>query len=428
MDRYQTATPPRIDKRTINFSEIEELKGEENPRYFSYYTLKEENSVMPTWLTYTTPETIRVASELLKYSPIVTGIVSSKGPRHCPSLDRKVLRFPEKTDHQIFLEQESTESNEIYINGFTTAMPPFAQDAMLKTIKGLENAKIMRYGYAVEYDYIPANQLKLTLETKVLENLYTAGTINGTSGYEEAAVQGFMASVNAVRKIKGQSPVIIDRSEGYTGVLIDDIINKDTPEPYRVLPSRAEYRLTLRQDNVFLRLLDKAREIGILDKEKLEELENAKKEIEKELERLRNITVYPTKENNEILISLGHDTMNNPVSAFEFLARKEMTYDGLARFIETEKLSKIVKEQVEINSKYKIFIDREKNQIEKFKKLEEMIIPKDTDYEKIKGISNIAISGLVYSQPETIGQASRISGITHNDMTLLIAFIKEKNK
>ena len=428
VDRYQTATPPRIDKRTINFSDIEELKGEENPRYFSYYTLKEENSVMPTWLTYTTPETIRVASELLKYSPIVTGIVSSKGPRHCPSLDRKVLRFPEKTDHQIFLEQESTESNEIYINGFTTAMPPFAQDAMLKTIKGLENAKIMRYGYAVEYDYIPANQLKLTLETKVLENLYTAGTINGTSGYEEAAVQGFMASVNAVRKIKGQSPVIIDRSEGYTGVLIDDIINKDTPEPYRVLPSRAEYRLTLRQDNVFLRLLDKAREIGILDKEKLEELENAKKEIEKELERLRNITVYPTKENNEILISLGHDTMNNPVSAFEFLARKEMTYDGLARFIETEKLSKIVKEQVEINSKYKIFIDREKNQIEKFKKLEEMIIPKDIDYEKIKGISNIAISGLVYSQPETIGQASRISGITHNDMTLLIAFIKEKNK
>ena len=427
VDRYQTATPPRIDKRTIDFSEIEELKGEENPRYFSYYTLKEENSVMPTWLTYTTPETIRVASELLKYSPIVTGIVSSKGPRHCPSLDRKVLRFPEKTDHQIFLEQESTESNEIYINGFTTAMPPFAQDAMLKTIKGLENAKIMRYGYAVEYDYIPAKQLKLTLETKVLENLYTAGTINGTSGYEEAAVQGFMASVNAARKIKGESPVIIDRSEGYIGVLIDDIINKDTPEPYRVLPSRAEYRLTLRQDNVFLRLLDKAREIGILDKEKQEELENAKEEIEKEVERLKDITIYPTKENNEILISLGHDTMNNPVSAFEFLARKEMTYDGLEKFTEIKNLSKIVKEQVEINSKYKIFIEREKHQIEKFRKLEEMVIPKDTAYEKIKGISNIAISGLTYAQPETIGQASRISGITHNDIALLIAFIKEKN-
>ena len=428
VDRYQTATPPRIDKRTINFSEIEELKGEENPRYFSYYTSKEENSVMPTWLTYTTPETIKVASELLKYSPIVTGIVSSKGPRHCPSLDRKVLRFPEKTDHQIFLEQESTESNEIYINGFTTAMPPFAQDAMLKTIKGLENAKIMRYGYAVEYDYIPANQLKLTLETKILENLYTAGTINGTSGYEEAAVQGFIASVNAVRKIKGESPVIIDRSEGYTGVLIDDIINKDTPEPYRVLPSRAEYRLTLRQDNVFLRLLDKAREIGILDKEKLEELERAKEEIEEEIERLKGITIYPTKENNEILISQNHDTMNNPVSAFEFLARKEMTYDGLEKFMEIRKLSKLVKEQVEINSKYKIFIEREKHQIEKFKKLEEMVIPKDINYEEIKGISNIAISGLIYAQPETIGQASRISGITHNDIALLIAFIKGKSE
>ena len=427
VDRYQTATPPRIDKRTINFSEIEELKGEENPRYFSYYTTKEENSVMPTWLTYTTPETIKVAGELLKYSPIVTGIVSSKGPRHCPSLDRKVLRFPEKTDHQIFLEQESIESNEIYINGFTTAMPPFAQDAMLKTIKGLENAKIMRYGYAVEYDYIPANQLKLTLETKILENLYTAGTINGTSGYEEAAVQGFIASVNAVRKIKGETPVIIDRSEGYTGVLIDDIINKDTPEPYRVLPSRAEYRLTLRQDNVFLRLLEKAKEIGILDKEKINELESAKEEIEKETERLKGITVYPTKENNETLKSEGHDTMNNPVSAFEFLARKEMTYEKLGKFIETAELSKLVKEQVEINSKYKIFIDREKNQIEKFKKLEDMIIPKTVNYEEIKGISNIAVSGLIYAQPETIGQASRISGITHNDIALLIAFIKSSN-
>lgn len=427
VDRYQTATPPRIDKRTINFSEIEELKGEENPRYFSYYTTKEENSVMPTWLTYTTPETIKVAGELLKYSPIVTGIVSSKGPRHCPSLDRKVLRFPEKTDHQIFLEQESIESNEIYINGFTTAMPPFAQDAMLKTIKGLENAKIMRYGYAVEYDYIPANQLKLTLETKILENLYTAGTINGTSGYEEAAVQGFIASVNAVRKIKGETPVIIDRSEGYTGVLIDDIINKDTPEPYRVLPSRAEYRLTLRQDNVFLRLLEKAKEIGILDKEKINELECAKEEIEKETERLKGITVYPTKENNETLKSEGHDTMNNPVSAFEFLARKEMTYEKLGKFIEISELSKLVKEQVEINSKYKIFIDREKNQIEKFKKLEDMIIPKTVNYEEIKGISNIAVSGLLYAQPETIGQASRISGITHNDIALLIAFIKSSN-
>lgn len=424
VDRYQTATPPRIDKRTIDFSKVEELYGEENPRYFSYYTTKEKNSEMPTWLTYTTPETIKVASGLLKYSPIVTGIVSSKGPRHCPSLDRKVLRFPDKTDHQIFLEQESIESNEIYINGFTTAMPPFAQEEMLRTIKGLENAKIMRYGYAVEYDYVPANQLNLTLETKVLENLYTAGTINGTSGYEEAAVQGFIASVNAARKIKGQEPLIIDRSEGYIGVLVDDIINKDTPEPYRVLPSRAEYRLTLRQDNVFLRLLEKSKEIGILDETKIKELEEAKTEIEVEIERLKNIVIYPTKENNNILKELEYDTMNNPVSAFDFLARKEMTYDKLEKFIEIMSLSKLAKEQVEINSKYKVFIEREKLQIEKFKKLEEMEIPKEIKYEEITGLSNIAVSGLTYSTPQTIGQASRVSGITHNDISLLIAFIK----
>ena len=426
VDRYQTATPPRIDKRAIDFSKVEELSGEENPRYFSYYTEKEKNSTMPTWLTYTTPETIKVASDLLKYSPIVTGIVSSKGPRHCPSLDRKVLRFPEKTDHQIFLEQESVESNEIYINGFTTAMPPFAQDAMLKTIKGLENAKIMRYGYAIEYDYVPANQLKLTLETKIIENLYMAGTINGTSGYEEAAVQGFIASVNAARKIKGESSLIIDRSEGYVGVLVDDIINKETPEPYRVLPSRAEYRLTLRQDNVFLRLLEKAKEIGLLDKEKIEELEKAKAEIEEEITRLKEITVYPTKENNELLQSLGHDSMNNPVSAFDFLARKEMTYSELEKFVDIKNLSKLVKEQVEINAKYKIFIERERMQIERFKKLEEMKIPGEIKYEEIKGLSNIAISGLTYAAPETIGQASRTSGVTHNDITLLIAFIRMK--
>lgn len=424
VERYQTATPPRIDKRTIDFSKVEELAGEENPRYFSYYTTKEKNSAMPTWLTYTTPETIKVASGLLKYSPIVTGIVSSKGPRHCPSLDRKVLRFPDKTDHQIFLEQESIESNEIYINGFTTAMPPFAQEEMLKTIKGLENAKIMRYGYAVEYDYIPANQLKLTLETKIVENLFTAGTINGTSGYEEAAVQGFIASVNAARKIKGQEPLIIDRSEGYIGVLVDDIINKDTPEPYRVLPSRAEYRLTLRQDNVFLRLLEKAKEIGILDESKIKELEETKSEIETEIERLKEIIIYPTKENNNILKELEYDTMNNPVSAFDFLARKEMTYERLEKFIEIKSLSKLAREQVEINSKYKVFIEREKLQIEKFKKLEEMEIPKEMKYEEITGLSNIAISGLSYSMPKTIGQASRISGITHNDIALLIAFIK----
>ena len=441
LDRYQTATPPRVDKKSIDFSKMEELKGEDKPRYFSYETEKEYNQTLPTWLTFTTEKTIETGKEMLKYSPIVTGVVSTKGPRHCPSLDRKIMNFPEKTNHQIFLEQESVESNEIYINGFTTAMPPFAQEAMLKTIAGLENAKIVRYGYAVEYDFIPAYQLNLTLETKVVKGLYTAGTINGTSGYEEAACQGFIAGVNAARKILGKKEIIIERSEGYIGVLIDDIINKKTPEPYRVLPSRAEYRLTLRQDNIFIRLLEKSKEIGLLNSEKLKELENVRNEIEAEIERLKGITVYPTKETNEKLERIGKEfnikngsedistkSANNPVSAFEFLARKEISYDNLSEFVETVALSPLAKEQVEINAKYNVFIEREKAQIEKFEKLEKMEIPENIDYEKIQGLSNIAISGLMYGNPATIGQASRISGVTYNDIALLIAVIKENHK
>ena len=441
LDRYQTATPPRVNKKSIDFSKMEELKGEDKPRYFSYETEKEYNQTLPTWLTFTTEKTIETGKEMLKYSPIVTGVVSTKGPRHCPSLDRKIMNFPEKTNHQIFLEQESVESNEIYINGFTTAMPPFAQEAMLKTIAGLENAKIVRYGYAVEYDFIPAYQLNLTLETKVLNGLYTAGTINGTSGYEEAACQGFIAGVNAARKILGKKEIIIERSEGYIGVLIDDIINKKTPEPYRVLPSRAEYRLTLRQDNIFIRLLEKSKEIGLLNSEKLKELENVRNEIEAEIERLKGITVYPTKETNEKLERIGKEfnikngsedistkSANNPVSAFEFLARKEISYDNLSEFVETVALSPLAKEQVEINAKYNVFIEREKAQIEKFEKLEKMEIPENIDYEKIQGLSNIAISGLMYGKPATIGQASRISGVTYNDIALLIAMLKEKQK
>ena len=427
LDRYQTATPPRIAKKSIDFSKMQKLGGEKNPRYFSYETEKEYSETLPTWLTFTTPETIKVGQEMLKYSPIVTGIVSTKGPRHCPSLDRKIMNFPQKTDHQIFLEQESIESDEIYINGFTTAMPPFAQEAMLHTITGLENAQIVRYGYAVEYNFIPAHQLNLTLETKVLEGLYTAGTINGTSGYEEAACQGFIAGVNAARKILRKKEIVIDRSEGYIGVLIDDIINKKTPEPYRVLPSRAEYRLTLRQDNVFIRLLEKSKEIGILDKNTTKKLEDAVKEIDDEIKRLKEITIYPTKENNEKLKNIEGGTensMNSPVSAFDFLARKEINYDNLSEFCETLNLSKLAKEQVEINAKYKIFIEREKAQIEKFKKLEEMEIPKNFDYENVKGLSNIAISGLIYGNPKNIGQASRISGVTYNDISILIAMLK----
>lgn len=426
LDRYQTATPPRIDKKSIDFSKLERLECELNPRFFSYETVNDNYKGRPTYLSYTTEKTIEVAKELLKYSPIVTGIVGTKGPRHCPSLDRKVLNFPDKYDHQIFLEEESESSDEIYVNGFTTAMPPFAQEKILRTIKGLENAKILRYGYAIEYDYILSYQLKHTLESRVIENLYTAGTINGTSGYEEAAAQGFIAGVNAARKIQNKKEIVIDRSYAYIGVLIDDIINKSTPEPYRVLPSRAEYRLSLRMDNTFLRLLELADEIGITSKDTINYFRKVKADIEKEIERLKSIKIYPTKETNEKLAKLkAGSTMTRDNTAYEFLARQEICYDNLSLFIDTVELDKLAKEQVEINAKYDIFIKREEKQIENYKKLENMLIPENFDYESVKGLSNIAKSGLSYIRPANIGQASRISGVCYNDIALLIAIFNK---
>lgn len=427
MERYQTATPPRIDKKSIDIDKLEKLQGEDNPRYFSYLTKAKVEKPLETWLTFTTKETIKVGQELLKYSPIVTGVVNTKGPRHCPSLDRKIMNFPEKTDHQIFLEQESIESDEIYVNGFTTAMPPFAQEKLIHTIKGLENAKILRYGYAIEYDFIPAYQLNFSLESKIIENLFQAGTINGTSGYEEAAAQGFIAGVNAARKLDNLEPIIISRDEGYIGVLIDDIINKETPEPYRVLPSRAEYRLTLRQDNVFIRLLEKSKEIGLLPKEKIDELEENINIMKEEIQRLKELKIYPSIETNNILKEIDVNASHtNVMNAFDFLARKEINYDNLSKFIETKNLPSIAKEQIEIEAKYRVFIERERNQIEKMKKLENIEIPSNFDYESVKGLSNIAISGLSYSKPKNIGQAQRISGVTYNDIAILIALLNNK--
>ena len=424
IERYQTATPPRLDKRSIDFSKMKELKGEEYPRYFSIFTDKERNNVVPTWLTYTTEKTIEVAKEMLQYSPIVSGIIKTHGPRHCPSLDRKVINFPDKSNHQIFLELESAESEEVYVNGLTTAMPPFAQEAMMRTIAGLENARVMRYGYAVEYDYAPAAQLYPSLESKKVEGLYFAGQINGTSGYEEAACQGFIAGVNAARKADGKEPVIIDRSEGYIGVLIDDIIHKKTPEPYRVLPSRSEYRLTLRFDNAFMRLFTKAKEIGILASEKLDYLENSIKIVNDEIARLKEISV-PMVQANALLEKLGSDQkLTKGVKIGDLLKIKEVTYDSLKDITEISDYPGFIKNQIQTMIKYEIFIQRENEQIEKFKRLEEVRIPADFDFSEVKGISNIARCGLEEIKPLSIGEASRISGVTGNDIALLVGYLK----
>lgn len=426
LERYQTATPPRVDKRTVDFSVMKPLYGEEHPRYFSIYTQKEKNNIVPTWLTHTSEETLNVTKKMLKYSPIVSGIIETHGPRHCPSLDRKVLNFPDKYDHQIFLELESSESNELYVNGLTTAMPPFAQEVMLKSIKGLENAKIMRYGYAVEYDYAPASQLYPSLESKKIKGLYFAGQINGTSGYEEAATQGFIAGVNAARKTLNKAPVIFDRSEGYIGVLIDDIIHKKTPEPYRVLPSRSEYRLTLRFDNGFMRLLDKAEEIGIVPREKIEYLKKCRDDVYKEVERIKEAKVS-MKDANELLEKKGAEQrLTKGVQANELLKFKEISYDDLAHLLHIAEYPEFVKNQIETMIKYEVFIEREREQIERFKRLEALGIPEDFDFDTVIGISNIAKAGLKEIKPLSIGEASRISGVTGNDIALLLATLKKK--
>lgn len=425
LERYQTATPPRIDKRTVDFSVMKLLYGEEHPRYFSIYTQKEKNNVVPTWLTHTSEETLNVTKEMLKFSPIVSGIIETHGPRHCPSLDRKVLNFPDKYDHQIFLELESSESNELYVNGLTTAMPPFAQEAMLKSIKGLENAKIMRYGYAVEYDYAPASQLYPSLESKKIRGLYFAGQINGTSGYEEAATQGFIAGVNAARKTLNKQPIIFDRSEGYIGVLVDDIIHKKTPEPYRVLPSRSEYRLTLRFDNGFMRLLDKAEEIGIVPEDKINYLKKCREDVYKEIERIKE-TKVPMKDANELLEKKGiEQRLTKGVQANELLKFKEVSYDDLAHLLDIPEYPEFVKNQIETMIKYEVFIEREREQIERFKRLEALSIPEDFDFDTVTGISNIAKAGLKEIKPLSIGEASRISGVTGNDIALLLATLKK---
>ncbi|MGL4803808.1 MAG: tRNA uridine-5-carboxymethylaminomethyl(34) synthesis enzyme MnmG [Cetobacterium sp.] len=425
LERYQTATPPRIDKRTVDFSVMKPLYGEEHPRYFSIYTQKEKNNVVPTWLTHTSEETLNVTKEMLKFSPIVSGIIETHGPRHCPSLDRKVLNFPDKYDHQIFLELESSESNELYVNGLTTAMPPFAQEAMLKSIKGLENAKIMRYGYAVEYDYAPASQLYPSLESKKIRGLYFAGQINGTSGYEEAATQGFIAGVNAARKTLNKQPIIFDRSEGYIGVLVDDIIHKKTPEPYRVLPSRSEYRLTLRFDNGFMRLLDKAEEIGIVPEDKINYLKKCREDVYKEIERIKE-TKVPMKDANELLEKKGiEQRLTKGVQANELLKFKEVSYDDLAHLLDIPEYPEFVKNQIETMIKYEVFIEREREQIERFKRLEALSIPEDFDFDTVTGISNIAKAGLKEIKPLSIGEASRISGVTGNDIALLLATLKK---
>ncbi|MBS4196564.1 tRNA uridine-5-carboxymethylaminomethyl(34) synthesis enzyme MnmG [Lederbergia citri] len=425
MERFKTGTPPRINGNTIDYSKTEIQPGDEEPRAFSYETTKFITDQLPCWLTYTNLRTHQLIDENLHRAPMFSGMVKGTGARYCPSIEDKVVRFNDKPRHQIFLEPEGRNTNEVYVQGLSTSLPEEVQHQIIATVPGLENAKMMRPGYAIEYDAIIPTQLWPTLETKKIKNLYTAGQINGTSGYEEASAQGIMAGINAARKILGKEEVILSRSDGYIGVLIDDLVTKGTNEPYRLLTSRAEYRLLLRHDNADLRLTEIGHEIGLISDERYEKYLNKKAAIEAEINRLRSVILKPNEKTQEMIINSGGSPLKDGIRASDLLKRPEMSYAQIIELTPPEQeLPKEVIEQVEIQIKYEGYIEKSLQQVEKLKKLEDKKIPENIDYDAINGIATEARQKLNKVRPLSIAQASRISGVNPADISILLVYIE----
>ena len=427
--RLKTGTPQRIDKNSIDYSKASLEPGDPEQRTFSfdnkaYYDV--ENQV-PCHLIYTTEETHNIIREHLNESSMYGGYVEGVGPRYCPSIEDKIVRFGEKERHQLFLEPESIYYDDIYIQGFSTSMPHYVQDKMVRSLPGLENAKILKYAYAIEYDAIDSKQLKQSLETKLIEGLYTAGQINGTSGYEEAAGQGLIAGINASLKLEGKEPLILKRNESYIGVLIDDLVTKGVKDPYRLLTSRAEYRLLLRNDNADLRLRDYGYQVGLISEEKYREFNKKKQDIEDFFELLNNTRITPKKEINEYVESIGTTPLKDGISLYEFLKRPEVKLEHLEHFIEIP-YSDEVKEQVEINTKYEGYIKKSLKEADKMLALEEKQIPSNIDYSIIPNLASEARQKLAEIMPTTIGQASRISGVNPADISILMVYLRKNGQ
>ncbi len=431
--RFKTGTPARLDKKTIDFSKMEEQKGDESIVPFSF-TNKEEDikrDQISCWLTYTNEETHKIIKDNIDRSPLFSGFIEGTGPRYCPSIEDKVMKFPDKNRHQLFIEPEGEFTNEMYMGGMSSSLPEDVQYAMIRTVPGLENVTIVRNAYAIEYDCIDATNLKANLEFKDFHGLFSAGQLNGSSGYEEAAAQGLMAGINAARKIKGEDAVVLDRSQAYIGVLIDDLVTKETQEPYRMMTSRAEYRLLLRQDNADLRLTDIGYEIGLIDQDRYDDFCEKRNQINSEIERVNNVMVGANKKVQEFLEAHGSTSLKTAASLAEMIRRPELSYEILEELdpdrAQVGKLSKEVMEQINIDIKYDGYISRQKQQVAQFKKMEKKLIPEDLNYDDVSNLRKEARQKLSAIRPASIGQASRISGVSPADVSVLLVYLTSKS-
>lgn len=426
--RFKTGTPARVDARSLDYSKMEPQYGDEVVRNFSFISDIKERTQMPCWLSYTNAATHKIIRDNLHLSGMFNGMVEGVGPRYCPSIESKLVRFADKERHQLFIEPEGMHTNEMYVQGMSSSLPAHIQLQFMQTIPGLENCKMMRAGYAIDYDCLNPLQLKPSLEHKAIKGLFSAGQSNGTSGYEEAAAQGLMAGINAMRKINGQEPVVLRRDQAYIGVLIDDLVTKGTNEPYRMMTSRAEYRLLLRQDNADLRLTELGRQLGLVDDSRYEKFCTKRSALERTLSELGKINIAPNEENNAKLTAMGSTPLRSGISLLDLLRRKEVTYNKLQQAFELPELDSQTAEQVEIHAKYEGYIVKQRQEVERALKLENKKIPADIDYHEIKELSAEAAEKLDKVKPTSIGQASRISGVSPADINVLMIALEVKRR
>ena len=423
--RFKTGTPARVDRRSLDFSKMIIQPGDDEVHNFSFMSDVKTREQVPCWLTYTNEQTHKIIRDNIERAPMANGIITGVGPRYCPSIETKIVRFPDKERHQLFIEPEGLDTEEMYVQGMSTSMPIDVQMEFLRTIPGLENVRIMRPGYAIEYDCINPLQLKPSLEFKKISGFFSAGQTNGTSGYEEAASQGLIAGINAALKIQGKEPLILKRSDGYIGVLIDDLVTKGTNEPYRVMTSRAEYRLLLRQDNADLRLTEKGRQVGLVSDERYARFVKRRDSIKNTIELLSEIRIHPNKETLAKMQEFELGSIHNTVTAADLLKRKEISYDDLKHIVELPEISEDVKKQVEITLVYEGYIKKQLEQVERVEKLEEKLLPEDINYDEVSSLRDEAREKLNAIRPISIGQASRISGVSPADISVLLVYLEQ---